>query len=152
MSGDFDFFLGRWDVASRRLVKRHVGSDEWDEFPGASVAHQFFDGGGSFDEVSFPSRGFSGATVRIFDPVREEWSIYWMNSRRGVLEVPPVVGRFADGVGTFFADDTDEGRPVRCRFVWSGITPTHCRWEQAFSTDGGRSWETNWIMEFTRAG
>ena len=152
MSGDFDFLVGRWDVVNRRLVRRHVGGDDWDEFPGTSVAHRFFDGAGSFDEMTCPTRGFSGSSLRILDPATGDWSIYWMNSRRGVLEVPPMVGRFADGVGTFLADDTDEGRPIRCRFVWSGITPTSCRWEQAFSTDGERSWETNWVMEFTRAG
>ncbi|MEU4644827.1 hypothetical protein [Micromonospora sp. NPDC023814] len=148
--GEFDFLVGTWDVANRRLYERHVGSDDWDEFPGVSVARGFFGGAGSFDEITFPTRGFSGATVRIFDPAAGTWSIYWMNSRRGVLELPPVVGRFTDGVGTFFADDVDEGRPIRCRFVWSGVTATSCRWEQAFSTDGGRTWETNWTMDFTR--
>ncbi|MFR9779868.1 hypothetical protein ACL02O_27905 [Micromonospora sp. MS34] len=150
--GDFDFLVGSWDVTNRRLAKRHVGSDDWDEFPGTSVAHSFFDGAGSFDEIRFPTRGFNGATVRIQDRATGLWSIYWMNSRRGVLELPPVVGRFVDGVGTFYADDTDEGRPIRCRFIWSGITPTSCRWEQAFSIDSERSWETNWIMDFTRTG
>ncbi|MEH1059097.1 hypothetical protein V6U89_28310 [Micromonospora sp. CPCC 206171] len=152
MSGDFDFLVGRWDVANRRLTRRHVGSDDWDEFPATTVAHRFFDGAGSFDEITFPTRGFSGATVRIFDPVSAQWSIYWMNSRRGLLELPPVVGGFTDQVGTFYADDTDEGRPIRCRFIWSGITATSCRWEQAFSVDDGTTWETNWIMDFIRAG
>ncbi|MEU7935462.1 hypothetical protein [Micromonospora echinofusca] len=149
--GDFDFLAGTWNVANRRLRERHVGGDDWDEFPGLSVARGFFGGAGSFDEITFPTRGFSGATVRIFDPAAGSWSIYWMSSRRGMLELPPVVGRFVDGVGTFLADDVDEQRPVRCRFVWSAITPTSCRWEQAFSTDGERTWETNWVMEFTRA-
>ncbi|MEH1100835.1 hypothetical protein [Micromonospora sp. CPCC 205561] len=149
--GDFDFLDGSWHVANRRLRERHVGGDDWDEFPGVSVARSFFGGAGSFDEITFPTRGFSGATVRIHDPVTGTWSIYWMNSRRGLLELPPVVGRFTDGVGTFLADDVDEGRPVRCRFLWSAVTATSCRWEQAFSTDGERSWETNWVMDFTRA-
>ncbi|MEU7843738.1 hypothetical protein AB0B39_22585 [Micromonospora sp. NPDC049114] len=74
-----------------------------------------------------------------------------MNSGRGELEQPPMVGRFVDGVGRFYADDQHEGRPVRCRFIWSGITATTARWEQAFSVDGERTWETNWIMESTRA-
>ncbi|MEU6202707.1 hypothetical protein ABZ814_03840 [Micromonospora musae] len=73
-----------------------------------------------------------------------------MNSAKGVVETPPLVGRFVDGVGTFYADDVDEGRPIRCRFIWSEITATSARWEQAFSIDDGRTWETNWIMEFTR--
>lgn len=148
--GDFDFLVGTWDVVNRQLRKRHVGGDDWDEFPGVTVAHRFFDGAGSFDEITFPTKGFSGSTVRIFNADRQEWSIYWMNSRYGQLFLPPVVGRFADGVGRFFADDTDEGRPVRCRFIWSRITATSARWEQAFSTDGERTWETNWTMDCTR--
>ncbi|MFI7428009.1 hypothetical protein ACIBPB_13565 [Micromonospora sp. NPDC049836] len=148
--GDFDFYVGTWQVTNRRLRERHVGSDDWDEFPGISVAHTFFDGAGSFDEIRFPTRDFAGATVRIRDAETGLWSIYWMNSQRGVLEQPPMVGRFVDGVGTFYADDSDEGRPIRCRFIWSRITPTSCRWEQAFSTDGEQTWETNWIMDSVR--
>ncbi|MGC4760165.1 hypothetical protein [Micromonospora trifolii] len=149
--GDFDFFVGTWNVVNRRLRKRLVGSDEWEEFPGVSVAHGFFAGGGHFDEITFPTKGSAGATVRIFDPAREEWSIYWMSSVDGVLGLPPMVGRFVDGVGRFYADDHHEGRPVRCRFIWSDISATTARWEQAFSVDGEQTWETNWIMTFTRA-
>ncbi|GAB3816152.1 hypothetical protein [Micromonospora zhanjiangensis] len=148
--GDFDFFTGTWDVINRQLRQRHVGSDDWDEFPGVTVARTFFGGVGSFDEISFPTKGFSGATVRIFDADRQEWSIYWLNSRYGQLFLPPVVGRWTDGVGTFLADDTDDGRPVRCRFRWTRPAAGTARWEQAFSTDGERTWETNWTMDFTR--
>jgi hypothetical protein len=146
---DFDFLVGTWDVANRRLHKRHVGSDDWDEFPGTSTARTFFDGAGSFDEIRFPTKGVAGATVRTFDPVDRTWSIWWWNSRDGAI-TPPVVGAFRDGVGTFYGDDTDDGRPVRVRFIWSRITPTTARWEQAFSTDGGRTWETNWVMDLSR--
>jgi len=147
--GDFDFYTGTWDVANRRLQQRHVGSDDWDLFPAVSVAHSFFAGAGNFDEITFPTRGFSGATVRTYDPDRQQWSIWWMNSWDGLI-TPPVVGRFEDGVGTFYGDDTDGEIPVRVRFIWSDITPASARWEQAFSTDGGRTWETNWVMTSTR--
>jgi NIPSNAP len=30
------------------------------------------------------------------------------------------------------------------------VTSATPRWEQAFSVDGGKTWETNWIMDFTR--
>jgi hypothetical protein len=149
MSNDFDFLHGSWDIANRRLVKRLVGSDEWDEFPGMCTCHGFFDGAGSFDEVTFPTKGWSGATIRMFAPETGEWSIYWVNNRTGLLQ-PPVFGRFTDGVGTFYGDDEDDGTPVRARLLWSRITPTSARWEQAFSTDGERTWETNWTMELTR--
>ncbi|MEW9528863.1 hypothetical protein [Microbispora sp. NPDC049125] len=146
---DFDFFIGEWNVVNRRLVKRGVGSTEWDEFPGRSVAHGMFGGAGHFDEITFPTKDFDGATVRVYNRERDEWSIHWINSKLG-LDPVPVVGRFVDGVGTFFSDDTDDGRPIRVRFTWTHA-PGSCRWAQAFSYDGEQSWETNWIMEFTRA-
>jgi hypothetical protein len=149
VSDDFDFLHGDWDVANRRLTMRHVNSDDWEEFPGSSTSHGFFDGAGNFDEITFPTKGFSGATLRTFDQERKEWAIYWVNSRTGRLD-PPVVGRFRDGAGTFYGDDTDGGTPVRVRFIWSEITPTSARWEQAFSVDGEQTWETNWVMELAR--
>jgi hypothetical protein len=72
---------------------------------------------------------------------------YWADSRRGILE-PPVVGSFDGDVGTFYGDDVFEGRPIRVRFLWTrGASP---RWEQAYSADGGKTWETNWTMDMTR--
>ena len=56
----------------------------------------------------------------------------------------------ADGRGEFFADGTTDGKPTRERVIWSRITADSCRWEQALSLDGGATWETNWIMDFTR--
>jgi len=148
-NNDFDFLHGDWTVINRKLVKWLVGSDEWDEHPGESSCHGFFDGAGNFDEISFPTKGFSGATIRMFNPDKAEWSIYWVDSRTGILQ-PPVFGSFMDGVGTFYGDDEFGGTPVRVRYIWSKITPASARWEQAFSVDNGQTWETNWIMEFSR--
>jgi hypothetical protein len=146
---DFDFFVGSWDVRNRRLAERLVGSDDWEEFPGFSTGIRVFEGGANVDEIIFPSLGSRGLTLRLYDPSRDEWSLYWSSSRDGLLQ-PPVVGRFRDGVGEFHGDDTDGGRPIRVRYRWSGITATTARWEQAFSADGEQTWETNWIMDFTR--
>jgi hypothetical protein len=72
-----------------------------------------------------------------------------MDSRRAGLDAP-MSGRFEDGVGTFFGKDLFEGRPIDVRFIWSEVTSSTCKWEQAFSRDHGASWETNWIMHFSR--
>jgi len=61
-----------------------------------------------------------------------------------------VFGNFQNGVGTFNGDDTFNGKPIKVRFIWSKITASSAQWEQAFSPDGGKSWETNWVMDFTR--
>jgi len=90
------------------------------------------------------------ATLRTFAPATRRWSIWWIDSRTMRLE-PRVLGRFENGLGTFLGDDSLGGRPIRVRFIWSAITPDSARWEQAFSADGGATWETNWIMDFRRS-
>ena len=84
-------------------------------------------------------------------PSLGQWSIWWMDSRIPAAPMdPPVKGSFHNGVGTFYADDTENGKPVRIRFIWSKITPTSCHWEQAYSPDGGKTWETNWVQDLKR--
>jgi hypothetical protein len=148
---DFDFLHGTWDVQNRCLVERLAGRDEWEEFPAASQCIPLFGGAANVDWIDFPTKGCGGLALRLFDPAREEWSIYWASSRTGRLD-PPVIGRFENGRGDFYGDDTHEGTPIRVHFTWSEITETSARWEQEFSADGGRSWEPNWTMEFKRTG
>ena len=148
---DFDFLVGPWKVGNRRLRRRHEGSSDWDEFTATARGWSLLDGGVSVDEIHFPAKGFSGATLRTLDRVHEKWSIYWINSTVGRL-FPPVVGGFSGDRGEFYGTDIDEGRRVQVRFVWyRGVDSARPRWEQAFSLDG-RSWETNWVMEFRRPG
>ena len=146
---DFDFLAGRWDVHNRRLKQRHIGSDEWDEFPGIEEARTQLGGMVSIDEIEFPTRGFRGCTVRSLDLATQRWSIYWINSRSGTLE-PPVQGGFRGDRGEFHGDDMDDGRPVKVRFVWERLGADAARWSQAFSLDG-QAWETNWVMEMRRS-
>ena len=149
---DFDFFVGTFESDHRRLVKPLTGSDEWDEFTGRSVAQPLFGGKANVDETEFPTRGWGGATIRLYDSEKDEWSLYWVSSRRTDID-PPVVGRFGpDGRGLFYADDTYDGQPIKVRYVWSNVHADGANWEQAFSTDGGETWEVNWIMEHRRVG
>ena len=78
---DFDFFVGSWDSAQKRLKKLLAGCTEWDEFPAKSECVRLMGGLASLDEVSFPTKGWSGVTLRLFSPEREEWSLYWVSSR-----------------------------------------------------------------------
>jgi hypothetical protein len=148
---DFGFFMGRWHVQHRRLRERLKGSTSWEEFEGTSVARPVLGGLGNIDENTMEraSGRLEGLTVRLYDPRSGQWSIYWADSVNGGLQTP-MIGSFADGRGEFFAHEPFEGKHILCRFIWSDITATACRWEQAFSADGGQTWETNWIMEFTR--
>ncbi|HEU0240038.1 MAG TPA: hypothetical protein VFR11_12300 [Micromonosporaceae bacterium] len=150
MTNNFDFFVGEWTSTQRRLREVLTGCQEWYEFEGVTRCWSVFDGAGNVDEVTFPSLGWGGVTLRLYDKERDEWSLYWASSRSG-LALPPVVGRFHDdGRGVFDGDDVYDGKQIRCVYIWSRITDQSCRWEQAFSVDQGSTWETNWIAEFQR--
>ncbi|MFD7900397.1 hypothetical protein [Streptomyces sp. NPDC059743] len=146
---DFDFLAGEWDVANRWRTDFLDATSPWEEFPAVSRASRHFGGGASVDEIEFPTKGFAGLTLRLYDPERAQWSLYWSSSRTSTL-FPPVVGRFTAGRGEFHGDDTHANRPIRARFIWSSITPTTAHWEQAFSADGEKTWVTNWTMHLTR--
>jgi hypothetical protein len=148
---DFDFFLGDWDGKQRRLKEWLKGSDEWVEFSSVSVARKTLDGLGHMDEVTMetPTGRVVGLTVRLFDPQTRLWSIYWSSSARSVMTAP-MVGRFENGRGEFYDREVFDGVNVFSRFIWTSSGPNTCRWEQAFSADGGRTWETNWTADFTR--
>ena len=146
---DFDFLAGRWKVRNRRLMTRLRHADDWNEFPATSLCEPRLGGGANIEQLDFPTLGFSGLTVRLFEIAQRRWSIYWINSRDGVM-TPPVVGGFAGDRGEFRGRDSDDGREVEVRFVWNRLGADAARWEQAFSLDG-IEWETNWTMDFKRA-
>jgi len=149
---DFDFLTGNWKVHHKLLKGRLKGSTEWEEFDGTCVDKKILSGLGNFDEViMYRETGtFNAVALRLFDINSKEWNIYWAAGTSGMLGIP-VVGGFKDGRGEFYSHETFEGQYIFCRFIWSNITANSCQWEQAFSADGGKTWETNWIMEHERA-
>ena len=154
---DFDFLMGSWRIQNERLVDRLKGCADWERFEASGQAWPLPGRIGNYDEfVPIDWRpGFVGMSLRSFNPATGLWSIYWLDNQSGGLDAagqlkPPVIGRFSSGVGHFLGEDTFEGRPIQFRFIWSDIAQDRARWEQAFSPDGGISWETNWIMRFTR--
>ncbi len=150
---DFDFWMGSWKVHNRRLLKPLTGSKEWVEFDGTTVARPVWDGRANVDEYRgyAPSGPIQGMTVRTYNAKTGEWSLYWANASAGEIAMPPTVGHFdGKGKGEFFDREDYNGKPIVVRYTWKVIDDDHCRWEQAFSPDNGKTWETNWIMENTR--
>ncbi|MFK2874558.1 DUF1579 domain-containing protein [Dyella lipolytica] len=151
---DFDFLVGNWRVHHRKLKERLAGSHDWVEFDGTCSMRQLMNGWANVDDnvMSVPGSAYRGVGLRSYDPKTGLWAIWWLDGRDpfGNLD-PPVKGHFVNGVGNFYSDDTLNGKPVRVRYTWSHITSTSARWEQAYSPDGGKTWETNWVMDFVRA-
>ena len=149
---DFDFWIGSWKVHNRCLRERLEGSDDWVEFDATVTARPLPGVLGNEDEFRTDhDGGLVGMSFRFFDPETRTWSIYWADSRRPGKLDPPVHGSFNGEGGSFQGADTLRGRPILMRFNWSGVTTPTPRWEQAFSDDGGKSWETNWVMDFVKA-
>lgn len=149
---DFDFLFGQWRIHNQRLKDRLVGCADWEQFDAIGECAPILGGIGNMDSFESDWGGdFRGMTLRLFDLTSKRWSLYWASNRSGVLE-RPVVGAFQDGIGRFEGADEHQGKPVLARFIWSHITPTSARWEQALSADGGKTWETNWRMQMTRIG
>ncbi len=147
---DFDFIEGEWTSKQWRLKQRGMGSSDWDTFTGKHWAKVLLGGVANVDTVDFPEKGWSGSTYRNFDKAKQQWNIYWVNSRDGHMDYPGQVGGFDGDTGLFYGQDVDGGRPVKVVYRWMKQGPSHARWEQAFSYDDGKTWETNWVMEMTK--
>ncbi len=157
-SHDFDFLVGDWTVHNRKRLAVLQNDERWESFEAESHVRALAGGVGNTDDYTAPAwrPGYVGITFRVYDPRSGRWSLYWVNNRGGGIDAktgtfdPPVVGRFEGDVGVFEADDQWDGRPIRVRYTWRRVDAHHAQWEQAFSPDGGRSWQTNWTMAFTR--
>ena len=148
---DFDFEIGTWKTQLKRLVKPLTGSTTWVEYEGVSKVTKVLDGRANLVELKAkgPAGTFEGLSLRLYNPQSRQWSLNFANVNSGVLAVP-AIGEFKNGRGEFYNQDTLNGRSILVRFVISDITPNTCRFEQAFSDDGGKTWEVNWIAVDTR--
>jgi hypothetical protein len=149
---DFDFEIGTWKVHLKKLQRPLTGSTTWIEFDGTVAARAVWDGRANFDEfeADSPSGHLEGLTLRLYNPQARQWNLYWANPKDGTFSGPPQVGEFKNGIGEFYCQDTYNGRMILIRYVWSAITPNSAHFEQSFSTDGGKTWEVNWITDQTR--
>jgi hypothetical protein len=151
---DFDFLIGNWKAHVRRLPDRLVGSNTWVEYDGISNHKKILDTNANFEEfdVDNPEKHLhiKAQTLRLYNPVSHQWSIYPVDLDKGILSLPPVVGQFTGNRGEFYDQEQYKGRSILVRYVWLNISPKSARMEQSFSPDGGKTWETNWICELTR--
>jgi hypothetical protein len=150
-SADFDWIFGNWHATFKRLREPLSGKHDWYSFDGNANIRPFWDGRGNFEtgHLNSPLGPIDYATLRLYDAKTQQWSIYWATAKNG-LGTPPEVGSFdSNGVGKFYAwHDTYNGRPIASRYVWTPVdAPKHYHFEQAFSVDGGKTWEVNWISD-----
>ena len=148
---DFDFDIGTWKTRLTRRLKPLTGSNTWVKYEGTTVVRKIWNGRANLAELEAdgPAGHIQVLSLRLYNPESRQWSLNAANSRTGTLSVP-TVGEFENGRGEFYDFEEYNGRMILVRNVWSDITPNSCRFEQAFSDDGGKTWEVNWIAVDTR--
>jgi hypothetical protein len=152
-SHDFDFDFGTWKTHSSRLLHPLTGSTEWKDMDGITVVSKVWDGRANLAEYKAdgPAGHIELLALRIYDPVHAQWSIDFATPGVGMLGIP-AVGELRNGRIEFQDQELLHGKPILVRFSIWGITPDTAQSEQAFSADGGRTWEVNWVNKYTRMG
>lgn len=148
---DFDWEYGAWDTTLRRLGKPLSGSNEWLEYAGTTTVTPLLGGRANIVEfdVQGPAGRIAGVSLRLYQPASRQWSLHFANVANGLM-TEPMQGGFQHGHGTFFGQDTLHGRKILVRFLIIPLGQDQWRFEQAYSSDDGTSWETNWIAVDTR--
>lgn len=147
----FDFEFGSWKMHLARRLKPLTGSNTWVEYDGVSVVRKVWSGAANLGEIDIagPAGRIEGLSLRVYNPQSGQWSVSFANRAGGTLGAP-MIGGFKDGRGEFYDQEDFNGRSIFVRFVFSDITAKTFRLEQAFSDDGGKTWEANWVSTFTR--
>jgi hypothetical protein len=148
---EFDFEFGIWKTHLKRLVHPLTGSTDWVEYDGTSTVREVWNGRSNLLEleVDGPAGHIEALSLRLYNRDSHQWSLNFANSSGGTMSTP-TIGEFKDGRGEFYDQETLNGRFILVRFVITPIAPDRCRFEQAFSDDGGKTWEVNWVAIDTR--
>jgi hypothetical protein len=148
---DFDFHFGNWRTHILRLQHPLTGSTTWLQYEGTLVARKVWDGRAQLEELEAdgPAGHMEDALLFLYNPQSHQWSLNATASSDGTMS-QPMFGEFKNGRGEFFDQEPFKGRTILVRQVWSDITPTSHRFEQSFSDDGGKTWESNFVAKLTR--
>lgn len=148
---DFDFEIGTWKTRLKRLAKPLSGSTEWIEYEGTTVVRKIWDGRANLVELDVAGKAgrIEALSLRLYNPQSRQWSLNFANVKGGAMATP-TIGEFKNGRGEFYNQEDFNGRMILVRFVISDVKPDSCHFEQAFSDDGGKTWEVNWIADDTR--
>ena len=150
---DFDWEIGTWTTKVRVRRNPLSGAEpDWAEYEGTSIVKPLLDGRANFVELSVGgTRGrIEGGSLRLYNPQTRQWSLNFASLRNGMLTAPVFGGFDGRGRGLFYGQDTPDGRAIMVRFIVTQVSASEARFEQAYSTDGGQSWEVNWIAVDTR--
>src|SRR4051794_26751988 len=148
---DFDFDFGAWKTHSSRLLHPLTGSKEWVELDGVTVVRKVWDGRANLAEYKAEGDGnhIELLSLRVYNPEAHQWSLNFATPGVGRLGIPEI-GEFKNGRGEFYDQEEINGKFILVRFSIWNISADTAQSEQAFSDDGGKTWEVNWINKYKK--
>jgi hypothetical protein len=148
---DFDFEFGTWNIHMRRLRRPLTDSSSWFEMNGTTTTSKVWGGKANIAEVEAdgPNGHLELLALRLYNPQAHQWAISFATSNTGTLSTP-CIGEFKNGIGEFIDQEPYGDRTILVHFTIQSLGEGKAHSEQAFSNDGGKTWETNWINDFTR--
>jgi hypothetical protein len=148
---DFDFDFGAWKTHSSRLLHPLTGSTTWADMDGVTVVKKIWDGRANIAEYKAdgPAGHVELISLRWYNPAAHQWNLDFATPNVGTLGIP-AAGEFKNGRADFYDEEPLNGKAILVRFSIWRITDDTAQSEQAFSDDGGKTWEVNWINKYTR--
>jgi hypothetical protein len=148
---DFDFDIGVWKTHIRRTLDPLSSSRDFIELNGTVTVRKVWGGRAQLEEIETdgPNGHWEGMSLFLYNPQSHQWSQTFANGKVGVLTTP-LIGRFTDGRGELYAQDTINGRSILVRAIWSAIAADSHQYEESYSDDGGKTWVRAFIANLTR--
>lgn len=147
-SHDFDWEIGTWTTTVQVRSNPLSGErPQWIDYVGTSVVKPLLDGRANFVELRVEGAGgkIEGGSLRLYSSPSGQWSLNYANLHNGLLTSPVYGGFDTKGRGLFYGLDTIDRRVILVRFQITTVSPREARFVQAYSADGGVTWEDNWI-------
>lgn len=139
-----DFWVGEWECTGRSRTT--PGKDEWTDTKATNSIKKIL--GGKVVEENFLMDGFEGKSVSAYDARNRMWRQTWVDNSGGYIAL---TGSFADGKMTLsqvMGPSAPAG--LQMRMVFSSITKDAFTWDWERTTDGGKSWELQWRLNYKR--
>jgi hypothetical protein len=134
-SRQFDFWVGNWGLShqggkSRNRITKTLG--------GCAIVEQF---------EGAPGSPLEGTSVSAYDQGAKRWKQTWVDNTGAYLDF---AGGFADGRMVLEREALQGARKFRQRMVFQDIAKDSLKWLWQRSDDDGKTWVTNWEIDYRR--
>ena len=145
ITGQFDFWVGEWVCTGKSRVA--PGKDEWIDTKATNSITKTL--GGKVVEENFSMNSFIGQSHTVYDQARKIWRQTWVDNSGGYLVFE---GGMDDArlILIEVSKPTETAPNVRQRMVFSDFKGDSFTWEWEGSSDGGKSWNLNWVLNYKR--